>query len=86
MKPESPHVSNPFKYAKKTMEILEGNINNCAFTYQMMAYVGLANRYIEDAYYEEQIDMKTMVDMYNKISDIIKKTENYCICTEKHKD
>ncbi len=84
MKPNKfPHVDNPIKYANKTMQILKGNVGNCDFAGSMVAYVGLANRYIEDAFYEEQINKKTMVDMYNELSDILKEFDKRCKCMEK---
>lgn len=56
-KVESPHVSNPLRYANKTLQMLKERIDNCNGS-DFMAYVGLANRFIEDSYYEEQIDKK----------------------------
>ncbi len=66
-----PHVSNPLKYARKTMQMMKENIEDC-YGYSFMLHVGLANRYIEDAFFGKQINEEQMKDMYNQLSDTVK--------------
>lgn len=76
---EQPHVSNPLRYARKTMQIMKENTEDCSI-YSFMLHIGLANRYIEDSFFGKQINKEQLTVMYDELSDIVKEFNNKCNC------
>ncbi len=76
------HVSNPLRYANYTTGMLKKATEDCD-GFNTAIYIGLVSRYIEDAYYMDQINAQQAKDMYDNMSDLLTKFHDNCKCIKK---